>query len=734
MNFYALLPTITSILFLILGFFVYSKNKKASLNKVYLMFCLAIFLWLFPFSLMYWTKDIKMAYIFAKIGFVGVLAIPICIFHLIVTFLNHEYKKYVKILYGSVFVFSVIGFFTKLFYSGIKRHFWGFYPIAGELYILILLQFTLTIAVTMFLLLRNLNNNKFSAIKQQQLKYLTVGFSITVFGAGDYITKFNGVEIYPFGYILTLIFICIISVCIVRTNLMDVKLVLTRTAILVILYILVLGIPFYIGFTTKQWIVSSIILFLLSTIAPIFSRYLQRKAEKILLVEQERYQQFLMQASKGMVEQNDITKLSQLIVRMIKKAVKVQFVCLFIYDEHKNAYCNLAARGLTESCGKEYSKSSEIIKYIGKVKQPIMFLSLSDNLKKELSLISKEIDLIIPSVLRDEIVGFMILGEKLNKSVYSSQDIEVFKTLSNQAGLAIENCNFLEKSKQQQKRLFEAEKLASIGGMADGMAHQIKNRLHQFAMTGGELGLEIEDFENSYKSFVNQEPKVQGMVKYLKEMAETIDSNVKKTNSILQGILNFAKTTEKSTYFSFFSAKEIIESSVELIKVKHQKDKIPISVELPNEDKLYGVKSQIQEVFFNCLDNAFEAVTEKEEHLKNSLLTDLGKEVKNKIFVPEIKIILQYVNKSAKIYIQDNGIGIKPENQAKIFSAFFTTKPSSRSGSGIGSYVVKRMIVENHKGTISFKSQYGVGTTFAIMLPMSKSGEEKKTDNETANN
>ncbi|MFA6613779.1 MAG: ATP-binding protein, partial [Endomicrobiia bacterium] len=57
-------------------------------------------------------------------------------------------------------------------------------------------------------------------------------------------------------------------------------------------------------------------------------------------------------------------------------------------------------------------------------------------------------------------------------------------------------------------------------------------------------------------------------------------------------------------------------------------------------------------------------------------------------------------------------------------SAFFTTKPSSRSGSGIGSYVVKRMIVENHKGDISFRSQYGVGTTFVINLPMSKNVQE----------
>ncbi|MFA6613962.1 MAG: HAMP domain-containing sensor histidine kinase [Endomicrobiia bacterium] len=214
------------------------------------------------------------------------------------------------------------------------------------------------------------------------------------------------------------------------------------------------------------------------------------------------------------------------------------------------------------------------------------------------------------------------------------------------------------------------------------------------------------------------------MVRYLKEISDSIGVNVKKTNNVLQGILNFAKTTEKDTYFSFFSLKEIVEQSLELVKVKHQKDNIPLVLELPEGEKLYGVKSQVQEVIFNCIDNSVEAISEKEEHLTNSLLSDFKDEKNNINFNPEIKITLQYVNKSARIYIKDNGIGIKTENQPKIFSAFFTTKPSSRSGSGIGSYVVKRMIVENHKGDISFRSQYGIGTTFVINLPMSKNVQE----------
>lgn len=189
--------------------------------------------------------------------------------------------------------------------------------------------------------------------------------------------------------------------------------------------------------------------------------------------------------------------------------------------------------------------------------------------------------------------------------------------------------------------------------------------------------------------------------------------NVKKTDTILKGILNFAKTTERDTYFGYFGFKDIIDQSVDLMRVKHNVDKLPIVLEIPEEDSIYGVKSQIQEVVYNCMDNAYEAIMEMKQVYRLENI--------NNDFKPEIKISLKFIEGLVNIEITDNGIGIKKENEAKIFSAFFTTKPSSKSGSGIGAYVTKRMIEENHKGKITFKSKYRYGTTFSITLPMSKS-------------
>jgi len=144
------------------------------------------------------------------------------------------------------------------------------------------------------------------------------------------------------------------------------------------------------------------------------------------------------------------------------------------------------------------------------------------------------------------------------------------------------------------------------------------------------------------------------------------------------------------------------------------KDTIPdrpggSGVEIDSSDLIYGVKSQVMESIYNILDNCYEAIKEKMDyHLS---------EDEKKSFKPLIKLKLTHNEKFSHIEISDNGTGIKEENRQKIFAPFFTTKPSTKSGAGVGMYVVKRIIEENHKGKISFESKYMEGIKFFIKLP-----------------
>jgi len=305
----------------------------------------------------------------------------------------------------------------------------------------------------------------------------------------------------------------------------------------------------------------------------------------------------------------------------------------------------------------------------------------------------------------------VLLGEKTNTQPYTEEDINVFKILSRQAALAIENCIFFQESQESQEMMFAAEKLASIGGMADGVAHQIKNRLNQFSLASGELKNEIEDFSTKYPELIQKDPELKKTFDYLAKISRSLIENVKRTDSIIKGILDFAKVENKENFFNKFSLKEITDLACNLLIVKHEVAQLPITINLGEDDIIYGIKSQIIEAVYNMLDNAYEATKEVQAQLSKQ---------DQESFLPRVELNLTQAEDRYVIKISDNGIGIKEEDKHKIFAPFFTTKSSYKSGSGIGAYVVKRIIEENHKGKIRFVSAYLKGTDFFIELPKAK--------------
>jgi signal transduction histidine kinase len=181
---------------------------------------------------------------------------------------------------------------------------------------------------------------------------------------------------------------------------------------------------------------------------------------------------------------------------------------------------------------------------------------------------------------------------------------------------------------------------------------------------------------------------------------------------MIRGILNFARAEEKETFFSSFSLREAAELTLIPLKAKHHirdDNPFPLEVDAGPDDTVYGVRAQIVETIYNICDNAYEACLERKNFFKE--------DGEKRLFQPRIRLKLSQNHDKSIIEISDNGIGIKDEDIRKIFAPFFTTKSSYKSGTGIGVYVVKRIIEENHHGRISFESKYLEGTKFTIELP-----------------
>lgn len=692
-----------------LGLFVYFKDRKKELNKRFLFMSLPIALW--GCSLFLWGISTMppIALLWARVLHLGATFIFCTNFHFVAELLGKTKEKRKIILIG--YIISIIIAFTaptNLFIKGVEDRFWfKLWPVPGAIYPFFLTVFFIYTTYAIYLVFRAFNETK--GFIHHQLKYVFLGLMIALLGGATNYPLFYNIRIIPFGNAFVFLYILIYAYAIVKYRLMDIRVAFTRAGIFLVVYTFVLGIPFILLSRTGSGLLATSSAVVLATIGPLIYLFLQKKAENVLLAQQRRYQRILLQAAMGMSNEHNLVKLSKLVVYILKKAIQLNFTAIFIINKEKNVYQLAAIRGQAaiENYEKSFNCDGPFINYLKSKSEPSSFDEISVHIKGSFSLLNNS-KVVIPAFTGDELLGFVLLGEKLNNQLYSDEDMGVFKILSRQSALAIENCLFFKETKESQERMFAAEKLASIGGMADGVAHQIKNRLNQFSVASGELKFEIEDFSNKHIELLNNNLELKTTLEYLAKISTSLIENVKRTDNIIKGILDFAKVGNKENFFGKFSLKEIADLAYNLLMIKHETAKLPITVELGDDDTIYGIKSQITEAIYNMLDNAYEAA---QENMREFTKQKLGP------FSPAVKLKLEHLPERDIIKISDNGIGIKEDDKHKIFAPFFTTKSSYKSGSGIGAYVVKRIIEENHKGKIWFTSAYMKGTEFFIELP-----------------
>jgi len=247
---------------------------------------------------------------------------------------------------------------------------------------------------------------------------------------------------------------------------------------------------------------------------------------------------------------------------------------------------------------------------------------------------------------------------------------------------------------QLNQQLIRASRLAELGEMAAGFAHEINNPL------------QIIRTEQSLIEMIFSEMKDNGEFKPSESLAELQDSmdqiklQIERCAGITQAILKFGRQSEP--VFKHVDLRRFIPEIIRMIEKKASVQGIEIEQELEGDTpSVHGDAGQLQQVMLNLLNNAMDAITEKHGSQGGRLLIITGRDEEDRFAV---------------IMVQDNGSGITPDNLKKIFSPFFTTKPVGR-GTGLGLSVCYGII--NHMGgTMQVNSQEGMGTTFTIRLPI----------------
>jgi len=231
---YSLPPLIVSILFLLLGSAIYFKNKKSRINIAFVLLSFVTFWWQFSWFILFNTQDKFLASILVKVGYAGIIFIPVFFYHFFLEFLgkNKGADKYVLyFMYGISFLFELFLFSTNFFVQGYYEYFWGFYPKAGILHPIYLFFLTAVSLRSVFLLyMAYLEERGRDILRLQQIKNLLIGFIIYFLASSDFLVNY-GVEFYPFGVIFVLACLSIIAYSISRYRMFDIKVILTEVLV-----------------------------------------------------------------------------------------------------------------------------------------------------------------------------------------------------------------------------------------------------------------------------------------------------------------------------------------------------------------------------------------------------------------------------------------------------------------------------------------------------------------------
>jgi signal transduction histidine kinase len=657
--------------------------------------------WLFSYAIGYGYKNEKIAFSWLKIGYSGIVFIPITTFHYTVEFLKiKKLKPFVSLNYITGIFYVVLIWSSLSLINGISLFSWGYYPHAGPLHPLFLIHFfgLVSFSFGLWIYFFIFRKNMLTHTEIMQIKYIFIAFFIYNFASIDFLANY-GISVYPFGFLPSFIFSAIVGYTIARHHLMDISVVFKRTAA----YSLSAGLLtafFAILVITATNLLSSfahvsslrisiVAVFVITMLFNPLRNKIQVLIDRMFYKKSFDYYETVRQVSSNLASMFDLGEIYKFIGDVIYNAMGLKNVYLLVglqggafdivyHDSPKKDRNVIDKLGSEKPEEMKMNKFSGILKYFRAsdsilVKDELTGYEESlgqeaiDRIKKELENFQGEA--VVPVFIDKKLSLLIILGQKHSGDMFTSEDMDLLKTISNQTAVALKNVRLYQEK-------VNSEKLASLGMMSGTFAHEIRNPL------------------TSLKTFAQLMPEKYNDPEFRDTFSRIVISDIQKIDSLIRDLLDFS-TERKPTRMNNFNLIELVDGVVDYVEGKLEFERSKITIEKnynEQEINMMGDTEKYKQALGNIVMNGCQAM-----HGEGIL-----------------RIGIKPNGKNVDITVEDTGEGINPEDLPKIFDPFVTTK---KMGIGLGLAISKR-IIEDYNGKIYVKSHLAQGTTFTISLPV----------------
>ncbi len=673
---HAFVPLIAAIASLLVCVPVLRQRERQRIHTIFVWLTLTSAAWnLGIFSLQSFA-DASAAEHWSRVFRTGICFAPVLAFHFSLALADNRDRRWTAVLavgYAAATALALAnaaGFLV----SGVRPHIWGWYPQPTRLYagvtVLILGYLGLTVERVY-----HTYRHPVSARQRTRAKFWVLATAMQMPFAVTNLLPMYGINVYPLGNFGNVVFIAILGYAIVRHRLMDVDYVVRKF----LAFALASGIVLVPGGAAFVWIYTlapagaatvvlgaALALAIVATVLiPTLQTGFETRLQRAMFPARYDYYARLRHLAGELVYELDRAVLLEKLGRELESILELERCDVVARDEETGRW-----RGIRGSMD---APPDDIVAALEHVRAPLLTVELeaASPLASALCQV-RGWEAVLPLRFRDGLTAFVGLGPNKDFRLFSREDLQLLTTLAVNASVALENARLSAQLRRSEKVLEQSSRLSSLGMLAAGIAHEIRNPL------------------SAVKTFLDLLPERLADHDFVHEFRDTSLGELRRVTNLITDLLALGKSS--AAKHAAIDLAPTLEPVIRLMESTAHKRRIEV---------LYRHEGELPTVFANA------------DQLKQITLNLILNAVEASQPGANVTVTMRGDAERAILEIADEGSGIPADTLDHIFDPFYTTK---ETGTGLGLALVYQMVRE-HGGDITVESTVGRGTTFRVALP-----------------